>query len=59
MEHPQEAEARRPCLPLVGVRRQHLEEGTPKGAVAGKTAFFFAKKSFFKVQKSNLIVVFV
>lgn len=59
MEHPQEAEGRRPCLPLIGVRRQHPEEDTPKGAVAGKAAFFSQKKSFFKVQKSNLIVVFV
>ncbi len=48
MEHPQEAEARRPCLPLVGVRRQHPEEDTPKGAVAGKTAFFAQKNHFSK-----------
>ena len=48
MEHPQEAEGWRPCLPLVGVRRQHPEEDTPKGAVAGKTAFFFAKNHFSK-----------
>lgn len=59
MEHPQEAEGRRPCLPLVGVRREHPEKGSPEGVVGGKTAFFFRKKSFFKVQKSNLIVVFV
>ena len=48
MEHPREAEARRPCLPLVGVRRQRLEEGTPKGVVAGKTAFFSQKNHFSK-----------
>ena len=46
MEHPQEAEGRRPCLPLVGVRRQHPEEDTPKGEVGGKTAFFSQKNHF-------------
>lgn len=35
-------------------RRGHSE-----GGGSGKNCIFFAKKSFFKVQKSNLIVVFV
>lgn len=50
MEHPREAEGRRPCLPLVGVRRQHPEEDTPKGAVAGKL-HFFRKKIIFQSSK--------
>ena len=34
-------------------------KGQPGGGGSGKNCIFFAKKSFFKVQKSNLIVVFV
>ena len=48
MEHPREAEGRRPCLPLVGRQRQHPEEDTPEGEVAGKTAFFSQKNHFSK-----------
>lgn len=48
MGHPREAEGRRPCLPLVGMQRQHPEKGSSEGEVGGKTAFFSQKNHFSK-----------